>query len=195
MLGAGELFTEKVEVFVHELGRQQWRGSVHQMPFQVSLPMLEWMRVDGSIHALHKIGLAHVQALRGRRPHCGEVRRPVKVGAERLQLLHRHLVINTIGITAVSPRHRDLRQVRLDGHHRFSICRSFLWRFTHQREHVLDVLDLDRAVEHQLGVGAAEAVLLGQERLVVPGGEALELRPRLPPGRERTGMAGSLVRS
>src|SRR5262249_56426247 len=47
-----------------------------------------------------------------------------------------------------------------------------------------DVLDVELAVEAQLGVEAAEAVGLRRERHVVPRGEVLELDPRLPVGGE-----------
>src|SRR2546427_9425430 len=55
-----------------------------------------------------------------------------------------------------------------------------------------DVLDVERRVEAQLGVQAAEAVGLGGERHVVPGREVLELDPRLPVGGEAAARAGRL---
>src|SRR5439155_12039261 len=58
--------------------------------------------------------------------------------------------------------------------------------------HVLDMADLHRPVEHELGVRTGEPVLLREERHVVPRRETLELRPRLPAGREWTGVTRGL---
>src|SRR5207249_12336268 len=49
---------------------------------------------------------------------------------------------------------------------------------------LLDVLDVERAVEAELRIQAPEPVRLRGERDVVPGGEVLELDPVGPLGRE-----------
>ena len=58
-----------------------------------------------------------------------------------------------------------------------------------QLDQLLQVLDVQRRIELQLGVETVEAVGLGADRHVVPGGELLDMRP----GRPGVGEAAGLV--
>src|SRR6266404_1422620 len=91
------------------------------MPTEISLPVVDWNRTDLTIKFLYEIGLGNIDIARAAQANATEVRIPVEIWGQFLQLRDGRLVINILGVAPLHAIHRCLRQLSLYGHHSLGI--------------------------------------------------------------------------
>ena len=85
-----------------------------QLPAQISLQVIQAYALQLGVKRLEKVGLRHVEAVKGGSAHTGQISGKIEIGRERLPLLDRHLVVNALGL---APFHAIARAFGQRGFH------------------------------------------------------------------------------
>ncbi len=141
---------------------------MHDLPAQVSLPVLEWMVVDQFFRGVEEIRRSDDVVIADGRFRGFQISVPIDRWSHRLYLREAHLVIDVLRIAPLDVVHLRRGHCGFEFDYRACIRRRLRFRFPGEHEHLLDVRaifgeDLLRLVvrtEIIVAIGQAQAALI-----------------------------------
>ena len=160
LLHSAQILAIEIEIRIVKSRRQGGSPGMHQMPAQISFPVVQLAGLEQRLHFLEISRLCDVDGGCVRRMAGLEVIRPVERWSQSLQLRRSHFMKQLIRIALIHARERSFCQRRLDLHHGLGVSLRRGRRLAEQFEHVLHVFHifLPRLLGLRVGLGVVIAV-------------------------------------